>query len=58
MTRQQQREAKALKAEARKQAKIEAKQERQESKAFAKAVEKWAAKGAWIEYAETILINQ
>ena len=58
MTRQQQRESKALKAEARKQAKIAAKQERQESKAFAKAVEKWAAKGAWIEDFGMILTNQ
>lgn len=58
MTRQQQREAKALKSEARKQAKIEAKQERAESKAFAKAVEKWAAKGAWVEETGTILTNQ
>ena len=49
MTRQDQREAKALKSEARKQAKNEAKKERQEVKAFDKTIEKWKAKDAWIE---------
>jgi len=58
MTRQEQREAKALKLEALKQAKIEAKKERQECKAWDKNVQKWKAKGAWIEDLETQLINQ
>ena len=49
MTREQQREAKALKLEARKQAKIQAKQDRAESRSFAKSIERWKAKGAWIE---------
>ena len=49
MTREQQRQEKQAKAEARKQAKIEAKIQREESKAFARSIEKWKAKGAWME---------
>lgn len=58
MTSRQKRGNKAIQLEARKQAKIEAKQERVESKAFARSIEKWRAKGAWIEETETQFNNQ
>lgn len=45
MTRQEQKAP----SEARKQAKIEAKVERHESKAWDKNVQKWKEKGAWVE---------
>lgn len=49
MTREEKKAIREAKTEAMKQAKIEAKKEKQESTAFARSIEKWKAKDAWIE---------
>jgi len=49
MTREQQREIKEAKKQAKIALRIEAKQDRHELKNWNKSVEKWKAKGGWIE---------
>jgi len=49
MTREEQRQIKQAKIEAKNRLRIEAKQEREELRNWNKNVKKWKDKGAWIE---------